>query len=131
MLPIFVCVDEVPALRAICFRGSPLLIVVWRHRVGIIEILGLAGSLSLLSGWRLYLTVFATGVAMHFNVVPLPENLAILDVLANPWVIGVSALGAIAEFFADKVAWLDSIWDGLHTIIRPVGGALRSHQHLA
>ena len=92
--------------------------------MGIIEILGLAGSLSLLSGWRLYLTVFATGVAMQFNLVPLPENLAMLDVLANPWVIGVSALGAVAEFFADKVAWLDSIWDGLHTIIRPVGGAL-------
>lgn len=92
--------------------------------MGIIEILGLAGSLSLLSGWRLYLTVFATGVAMHFNLVPLPENLAMLDVLANPWVIGVSALGAVAEFFADKIAWLDSIWDGLHTIIRPVGGAL-------
>lgn len=92
--------------------------------MGIIEILGLAGSLSLLSGWRLYLTVFATGVAMHFNLVPLPENLAMLDVLANPWVIGVSALGAAAEFFADKIAWLDSIWDGLHTIIRPVGGAL-------
>ena len=91
--------------------------------MGIIEILGLAGSLSLLSGWRLYLTVFATGVAMHFNLVPLPENLAMLDVLANPWVIGVSALGAVAEFFADKIAWLDSIWDGLHTIIRPVGGA--------
>jgi Domain of unknown function (DUF4126) len=92
--------------------------------MGIIEILGLAGSLSLLSGWRLYLTVFATGVAMHFNLVPLPENLVMLDVLANPWVIGVSALGAVAEFFADKIAWLDSIWDGLHTIIRPVGGAL-------
>jgi hypothetical protein len=92
--------------------------------MGIIEILGLAGSLSLLSGWRLYLTIFATGVAMHFNLVPLPENLAMLDVLANPWVLGVSALGAVAEFFADKIAWLDSIWDGLHTIIRPVGGAL-------
>ena len=92
--------------------------------MGIIEILGLAGSLSLLSGWRLYLTVFATGVAMHFNLVPLPENLAMLDVLANPWVIGISAIGAVAEFFADKVAWLDSIWDGLHTIIRPIGGAL-------
>jgi hypothetical protein len=82
--------------------------------MGIIEILGLAGSLSLLSGWRLYLTIFATGVAMHFNLVPLPENLAMLDVLANPWVLGVSALGAIAEFFADKIAWLDSSWDGHH-----------------
>lgn len=92
--------------------------------MGIIELLGLAGSLSLLSGWRFYLTIFATGVAMHFDIVPLPENLAMLDVLANPWVIGIAGTGAVAEFFADKIAWLDSIWDGLHTLIRPVGGAL-------
>lgn len=92
--------------------------------MGIIEILGLAGSLSLLSGWRFYLTIFATGVAMHFNIVPLPENLKMLDVLANPWVIGIAGIGMVAEFFADKIAWLDSIWDGLHTLIRPVGGAL-------
>jgi Domain of unknown function (DUF4126) len=92
--------------------------------MGIIELLGMATSVSLLSGWRLYLTVFATGIAMHFGVVDLPENLKMLDALGNPWVIGVAGLGTVAEFFADKVAWLDSIWDGLHTIIRPVGGAL-------
>ena len=92
--------------------------------MGIIEILGLAGSLSLLSGWRFYLTIFATGLAMHFDIVPLPENLQMLDVLANPWVIGIAGTGAVAEFFADKIAWLDSIWDGLHTLVRPVGGAL-------
>lgn len=92
--------------------------------MGVIEILGLAGSLSLLSGWRFYLTIFATGLAMHFNIVPLPEHLQMLDVLASPWVLGISAIGAVAEFFADKIAWLDSIWDGLHTLIRPVGGAL-------
>jgi Domain of unknown function (DUF4126) len=92
--------------------------------MGIIEILGLATSVSLLSGWRMYLTIFATGLAMHSGYVDLPKNLATLDVLANPWVIGVSGLGAVAEFFADKIAWLDSIWDGLHTLIRPVGGAL-------
>ncbi len=105
------------ALRRRQIRGSLDL-------MGIIEILGLAGSLSLLSGWRFYLTIFATGLAMHFDIVPLPENLQMLDVLANPWVLGISALGAVAEFFADKIAWLDSIWDGLHTLIRPVGGAL-------
>jgi hypothetical protein len=92
--------------------------------MGIIELLGMAASVSLLSGWRMYLTVFATGAAMHFGYLDLPENLKMLDVLANPWVIGAAGLGAIAEFFADKVAWLDSIWDGLHTLIRPVGGAL-------
>jgi hypothetical protein len=92
--------------------------------MGIIELLGLAASVSLLSGWRLYLTVFATGLAMHFGYVDLPENLAMLDALANPWVIGIAGLGAIAEFFADKIAWLDSIWDGLNTLVRPLGGAL-------
>jgi Domain of unknown function (DUF4126) len=92
--------------------------------MGIVEILGLAASVSLLSGWRLYLTVFATGLAMHFNYVNLPENLHMLDALANPWVIGIAGLGAVAEFFADKIAWLDSIWDGLNTLVRPLGGAL-------
>lgn len=92
--------------------------------MGIIELLGLATSVSLLSGWRLYLTVFATGIAMYSGYVDLPENLKILEALGNPWVIGVAGVGAIAEFFADKIAWLDSIWDGLHTLIRPLGGAL-------
>lgn len=92
--------------------------------MGIIELLGLATSVSLLSGWRLYLTVFATGIAMHTGYVDLPENLKMLDALGNPWVIGVAGVGAVAEFFADKIAWLDSIWDGLHTVVRPVGGAL-------
>ncbi len=92
--------------------------------MGIVELLGLAASVSLLSGWRLYLTVFATGLAMNTGYIDLPENLAMLDVLANPWVLGISALGAVAEFFADKIAWLDSIWDGLNTLVRPLGGAL-------
>ena len=92
--------------------------------MGILEILGVAGSLSLLAGWRLYLTVLATGVAMHFGWLPLPEHLEALQVLANPWVLGVAATGTLAEFFADKVAWIDSVWDTIHSIIRPLGGAL-------
>jgi hypothetical protein len=92
--------------------------------MGIIELLGLAASVSLLSGWRLYLTVFATGMAMYSGYLDLPENLQMLEALANPWVLAVSGVGAVAEFFADKVAWLDSIWDGLNTLIRPLGGAM-------
>lgn len=92
--------------------------------MGIAEILGVAASVSLLAGWRLYLAVFATGLAMRLHALPLPEHLHSLDVLANPWVMGVAAVAALAEFFADKVAWLDSIWDTVHTVIRPVGGAL-------
>ncbi len=88
------------------------------------EILGIAGSVSLLSGWRLYLSVLATGIAMQAGVIPLPEHLQSLQVLANPWVMGAAGLAALMEFFADKVAWLDSLWDTIHTFIRPVGGAL-------
>ncbi|MEP3422393.1 MAG: DUF4126 domain-containing protein [Erythrobacter sp.] len=92
--------------------------------MGIIEIIGIAGSVSLLSGWRLYLCIFATGLAMRLDALPVPEHLASLGVLENPWVMGIAAIGALAEFFADKVMWLDTAWDTLHTLIRPIGGAL-------
>lgn len=92
--------------------------------MGIVELLGLAASVSLLSGWRLYLTIFATGIAMYSGYIDLPQNLQILEALGNPWVIALAGIGAAAEFFADKIAWLDSIWDGLHSLIRPLGGAL-------
>ena len=92
--------------------------------LGIVEILGIAASASLLAGWRLYLVVLATGIAMRTGAVPLPEHLAGLQALANPWVMGVAGVGAFCEFFADKVAWLDSVWDAVHTVIRPLGGAM-------
>lgn len=92
--------------------------------MGIVELLGVAASVSLLAGWRLYLCVFGTGLAMYFGLIQAPEHVAGLQVLGNPWVIGTSGLGLIAEFFADKIAWLDSLWDSVHTAIRPIGGAL-------
>ena len=94
------------------------------EHLGIVEILGIAGSVSLLSGWRLYLCVLATGLAMQSGLVPLPAHLHSLQVLANPWVMGAAGLAALLEFFADKVAWLDTVWDTIHTLIRPLGGAL-------
>ena len=94
------------------------------HSFGIVEILGIAASVSLLAGWRLYLCVLATGIAMRSGYVPLPSHLESLQVLASPWIMGVAGFGAVAEFFADKVAWLDSLWDTVHTVIRPLGGAM-------
>lgn len=94
------------------------------EHLGILEILGIAGSVSLLSGWRLYLCVLATGLAMQFGALPLPAHLQSLQVLANPWVMGAAGAAALLEFFADKVAWLDTVWDTIHTLIRPLGGAL-------
>lgn len=92
--------------------------------MGVAEILGVAASVSLLAGWRLYLCVFATGLAMRFGWLALPSHLHALDVLANLWVLGIAFVGLVAEFFADKVAWLDSAWDAVHSFIRPAGGAL-------
>lgn len=89
-----------------------------------IQLIGVAASLSLLAGWRLYLCVLVAGLALHFGWLPLPGHLHQLDVIDSWWVIGAAALGTLAEFFADKVMWLDSVWDTVHTLIRPVGGAL-------
>ena len=92
--------------------------------MGAVELIGVAASLSLLAGWRLYACIVAAGLAMQFGLLHLPQQIHALDVLANPWVIGVAAVAAVAELFADKVMWLDSLWDGVHTLIRPLGGAL-------
>jgi hypothetical protein len=92
--------------------------------MGPTEIIAMAASFSLLAGWRLYAAVFVAGLAMRLGVLPLPAELQSLAVLGSPWVLGAAALGAVAEFFADKVAWVDSAWDSIHTVIRPLGGAL-------
>ena len=89
-----------------------------------VEIIGLAASFSLLAGWRLYACVAIAGLAMHLDLIDAPSHIPSLEALANPWVIGFASVGALAEFFADKVMWLDSLWDGIHTFIRPIGGAL-------
>jgi hypothetical protein len=89
-----------------------------------VELLALAASTSLLAGWRLYLVTFVTGLSMRMGWIDLPDKLAALDVLANPWVLVISGAAALFEFFADKIAFIDSLWDGIHTVVRPLGGAL-------
>ena len=91
-----------------------------------VELIALASTVSLLAGWRLYLVTFVVGIAMKLGWIALPDQLRALDVLANNWIIGIAALGALAEFFADKIAWVDSAWDAIHSVVRPVGGALLS-----
>ena len=91
-----------------------------------VELIALASTVSLLAGWRLYLVTFGVGLAMKFGWIALPDQLRALDVLANNWIVGIAGLGALAEFFADKIAWVDSIWDAVHSVVRPIGGALLS-----
>jgi hypothetical protein len=90
----------------------------------ILEQLGLALGLASLAGLNLYLTVFLSGVLMHFNLLHLADQHHELAVLGHPWVIGVAGALYLVEFFADKVPWLDSAWDGLNAFIRIPGGAL-------
>jgi len=92
--------------------------------MGPTELIALAASTSLLAGWRLYLVTLVTGLAMHFGWVALPAHLHQLDVLGSWWVIGAAGVGTLAEFFADKVQFVDSAWDAVHSVIRPLGGAM-------
>jgi hypothetical protein len=86
------------------------------------QLLALAAALGWASGLRLYLTVLLVGVAGHFGWVPLPSG---LQVLASPLVMGCAGALAAVEFLADKIPFIDSAWDGLHTLIRiPAGAAL-------
>jgi Domain of unknown function (DUF4126) len=83
--------------------------------------LGRTLGFSLTSGVNLYATVAILGLAVRYQWVDLPPQ---YDVFANDWIIG-GALGLYAiEFIADKIPWVDSLWDGVHTFIRPVGGAV-------
>ncbi len=90
----------------------------------VLETLGVALGLATLAGINLYLTVFVTGMAVHFGWVVLPSNLQDLLVLGDPWVIAISGVLYFTEFFADKIPWVDSANDALHTLVRPLGGAL-------
>ena len=84
--------------------------------------LALAAALAWGAGLRLYLVVLLCGLAARFGGWPLPDH---LQVLQHPLVMGVAGFMTVIEGLADKVPWLDSLWDTVHTLIRiPAGAAL-------
>lgn len=84
--------------------------------------LALAGALAWGAGIRLYLVVFLFGLASWLGYWQLPEHLAML---AHPLVLFASGFMTVVELFADKLPFLDTIWDAIHTFIRiPAGAAL-------
>jgi hypothetical protein len=93
-----------------------------------LDLLSVALGLAALAGVNLYLTVFATGLAIHFHWITLAPQYQSLEILGHPLVITISGILYLLEFFADKVPWLDSAWDAVHTVIRPIGGALLAIQ---
>ena len=89
-----------------------------------LKLLGVALGLACLAGLNLYLTVFVTGLAIHQHWIVLSPAYQSLAVLGEPVVLWISGTLYLLEFFADKIPWVDSAWDTVHTIIRPIGGAL-------
>lgn len=96
----------------------------------ILEQLGLALGLATLAGVNLYLTVLLTGLAIRFDLLHLAEKYESLEVLGHPAVLVVAGVLFTLQFFADKVPWVDSLWDSVHTFIRPVGGVMLGLQAL-
>jgi len=89
----------------------------------ILQTLGVALGLASLAGLNLYLTVFITGLAIQQHWVDVSQTYPELAVLAHPAVLIVSGVLYLLQFFADKIPWVDSLWDAVHTFIRPIGGA--------
>jgi hypothetical protein len=83
--------------------------------------LGRTLGFSLTSGVNLYATVAILGLAARFQWVTLPPQYQVFN---HDWIIGAALVLYAVEFIADKIPWVDSMWDSVHTFIRPVGGAL-------
>ena len=84
--------------------------------------LAMSAAMAWGAGLRLYLVVFVVGLLGKLGYVPLPDA---LTVLASPLVLGAAGFMTFVEFFADKIPWLDSVWDAAHTFLRiPAGAAL-------
>lgn len=81
-------------------------------------------GIALFAGIRLYATVLTVGLCLRYGLLQLPQELAPLSVLAHPHVLGAAAVCAAMEFLADKVPWVDSLWDAVHAFLRPAGAAL-------
>ena len=96
----------------------------------LLEQLGVALGLASLAGVNLYLTVLLTGVLVRFDWLHLADKYQHLEVFGHPVVLTVAGVLFVMEFFADKIPWVDSLWDSVHTVIRPVGGTLLALQAL-
>ena len=83
--------------------------------------LGRTLGFSFAAGINLYATVAILGLASRYGWVDLPPQYQAFD---NNWIIGAAIVLYVIEFVADKIPWVDTVWDTVHTIVRPIGGAL-------
>src|SRR5579864_7105313 len=88
------------------------------------QTLGLALGAGFSSGLNLYATIATLGLLERFGIIHLPAS---LQVLSHPWVLGIALALYAVEFAANKIPYLDSIWDVIHTLIRPPAAALLAY----
>jgi Domain of unknown function (DUF4126) len=80
-------------------------------------------SLGFFSGVNVYAVVFVSGLAIKFGWLDLIPSLSSLETLSHPAVLTTSGVMYGLEFFADKIPWVDNIWDAIHTVVRPLAAA--------
>lgn len=95
-----------------------------------LETLAVALGFATLAGLNLYLVVLITGLAIQQGWVDVSVTYPDLMVLGDPLVVTAAGIFFCLEFFSDKIPWVDSLWDTVHTLIRPVGGGLLALQTL-
>ncbi|HET7619296.1 MAG TPA: DUF4126 domain-containing protein [Vicinamibacterales bacterium] len=83
--------------------------------------LGRTLGFSFAAGINLYATVAILGLASRYHWVDLPPQYQVFD---NNIIIAVALTLYVVEFFADKIPWVDTMWDAVHTVVRPIGGAV-------
>jgi hypothetical protein len=86
--------------------------------------LGALTGLAFVSGMRLYSTVLTVGLGLRLGAIHLPASLESLETVSSTPVLIIAGVLYLVEFVADKVPWVDSLWDSVHTFIRPFGAAL-------
>jgi len=90
----------------------------------LLQTLGLALGAGFSSGLNLYATIATLGLLQRFGIIHLPGA---LQVLSHPWVLGIAIALYAIEFLADKIPYVDSVWDVIHTLIRPPAAALLAY----
>ena len=89
-----------------------------------LQTLGLALGAGFSSGLNLYATIATLGLLQRYGIIHLPAS---LQVLSHPWVLGIALALYAVEFLADKIPYVDTIWDAVHTLIRPPAAALLAY----
>jgi len=90
----------------------------------VVALLSSLMGLAFVSGFRLYGTVLVLGLGIRTGFIRLDPAMSRLEMLGEPLVITVAGTIYVVEFLADKVPWVDSVWDSFHTLIRPLGAAV-------